>query len=101
MDGTVYNPHHAVDLNRHTVGSPNEVNGSQPGHFRPRLRVMLVGIEVEHHGDDVLALPEMDLMVRMNNLDLNRYESLLSSPRCFAHPSIPTRPCLRYKICRA
>src|SRR5665647_724333 len=100
VDGTVYDFHHAVDLNCHAVGSPDEVNGSQPGHFRPRLRVMLVGIEVEHYGDDVLALPEMDLLVRMNNLDLNWRESLLSSPRYFAHPSIPTRRCLRHKICR-
>src|ERR1035437_5517964 len=100
MDGTVYNLHHAVDLNRHTVGSPNEVNGSQPGHFGPRFWVMLVGIEVEHYGDDVLALPEMDLLVRMNNLDLNWRESLLSSPRYSAHPSIPTRRCLRHKIYR-
>src|ERR1035437_6762669 len=100
MDGTLYNLHHAVDLNRHTVGSPNEVNGSQPGHFRPRLRVVLVGIEVEHYGDDVLALPEMDLLVRMNNLDFNWREPLLSSLRYFAHPSIPTRRCLRHKICR-
>src|SRR5450759_525132 len=100
MDGTVYNLHHAVDLNCHAVGSPNEVNGSQPGHFRPRLRVVLVGIEVEHYSDDVLAFPEMDLLVRMNNLDLNWRESLLSSPRYSAHPSIPTRRCLRHKIYR-
>src|ERR1019366_7580012 len=100
MDGTVYDFHHAVDLNCDTVWGPNEINGSQPGHFRPRLRVMLVGIEVEHYGDDVLALPEMDLLVRMNNLDLNWRESLLSSPRYSAHPSIPTRRCLRHKIYR-
>src|ERR1035437_10028960 len=100
MDGTVYNFQHAVDLNCDTVWGPDEINGSQLGHFRPRLRVMLVGIEVEHYGDDVLALPEMDLLVRMNNLDLNWRESLLSSPRYSAHPSIPTRRCLRHKIYR-
>jgi hypothetical protein len=94
MDGTVYNLHHAVDLNCHAVGSPNEVNGSQPGHFRPRLRVVLVGIEVEHYSDDVLAFPEMDLLVRMNNLDLNWRESLLSSPRCFTHNFHPNTPSL-------
>ena len=94
VDGTVYDFHHAVDLNRHTVRSPNEVNGSQPGHFGPRFWVMLVGIEVEHYGDDVLALPEMDLLVRMNNLDLNWRESLLSSPRYFAHNFHPNTPSL-------
>src|SRR5450756_3153402 len=85
MDGTVYNLHHAVDLNRHTVRSPNEVNGNQPGHFGPRFWVMLVGIEVEHYGDDVLALPEMDLLVRMNNLDLNWRESV-----SYTHLTLPT-----------
>src|ERR1035437_5291674 len=99
-DGTVYDFHHAVDLNCDTVWGPDEINGSRLGHFRPRLRVMLVGIEVEHYGDDVLDLPEMDLLVCMNNLELILRESLLSSPRYSAHPSIPTRRCLRQEICR-
>jgi hypothetical protein len=55
---------------------------------------VLVGIEVEHYSDDVLAFPEMDLLVRMNNLDLNWREFLLSSPRCFTHNFHPNTPSL-------
>src|SRR5450432_2038623 len=52
----------------------------------------LLGFEVEHHGDDVLAFPKVDPLVGMNNLDLNhlnRDESLLVAPRCFAHKLHP------------
>ena len=76
-----YDLQHAVDLNRDTVGSPDEVNGSQPGHFGPRLRVVLVGIEVEHYRDYMLAFFKVDLLVRMNDLDFNWRESLLSPSR--------------------
>jgi hypothetical protein len=40
---------------------------------------VFVGVEVEYHGDDVLAVLKVDTLVGMNDLDFNRSVLLLLS----------------------
>jgi hypothetical protein len=42
---------------------------------------VFVRVEVEYHGDDVLAFPKVDPLVGMNDLDFNRSELFLLSAR--------------------